>query len=300
MKTKLALLTLIGFILGMAQHGVSSGSYSMFRANGLNSQNELGNFNERMIIVEDFVNYHKHQIKFPTNEKPEISIDYNNSILNSNDKFILQIGVATASKKHLKKSDEKVNISLVVDNSGSMSGQKLDFVKNAMKTFVEKLDNGTTISIIVFNSNASIKKHNVILNNDRSLVYQAIENIHSMGSTNINEGMILGYEEISKVHDLGENSRLILLTDGMTNQGETNHEIILANSKKFNDLGIEISTIGVGESIDFDLLRNLAENGNGSNHFIGDSETDIQKVFVNELESLVYNLSSIIKTQLTD
>src|SRR5690606_10616587 len=52
------------------------------------------------------------------------------------------------------------------------------------------------------------------------------------------------------------------------------------------------STIGVGQSIDFDLLRSLAENGRGSNHFIGDSEQDIQKVFINEVESLLYNLGN--------
>lgn len=288
MKTNLTIITILFFSILFGQHGVSTGSYSMFQANGLNSYNESGMLNERMIIVEDFVNYHKHNLKIPENAKPLLSIDYDNTLLK--DRFILQVGLATPYKDKLPKTDKQVNVSLVIDNSGSMSGGKMEFVKNALIAFIKELENETNVSIIVFNNDAEIRQKNVILTSNRSIINQTISNIHPAGSTNINAGMMLGYEEIMKAHKQGMNSRLILLTDGMTNTGEVNHEIILANSKRFNDEGIEISTIGVGQSIDFDLLRNLAENGRGSNHFIGDSEKDIQKVFINEVESLLYNL----------
>lgn len=290
MKTNFFLVALLISIFSYAQLGVSSGSYSMFRSNGLNSYNERGMLNERMIIVEDFVNYHKHQIKIPTDTKPALSIDYNNSLLNDSDRFILQIGIATPFKENLPKSQKDVNVCLVIDNSGSMSGGKLEYVKQAMKTFIGELDNGTNVSIVVFSSNAELRQKNVKLTADRSKIYQIIDGIYTAGSTNINAGMMLGYEEIVKAHRAGMNSRLILLTDGMTNTGETSHEKILENSKKYNDEGIEISTIGVGRSIDFDLLRSLSEYGRGSNHFIGESEKDIQKVFISEVESLLYNL----------
>ncbi|MFA5618686.1 MAG: VWA domain-containing protein [Weeksellaceae bacterium] len=290
MKTNFFLAALLISVFSFGQLGVSSGSYSMFQSNGLNSYNERGMLNERMIIVEDFVNYHKHQIKIPTDSKPAMSIDYNNSLLNDSDKFILQIGIATPFKENLPKSQMDVNVSLVIDNSGSMSGGKLEYVKQAMKSFIGELDDGTNVSIVVFSSNAELRQKNVKLTTDRSRIYQTIDGIYTAGSTNLHAGMMLGYEEIIKAHRPGINSRLILLTDGMTNTGETNHEIILENSKKYNDQGIEISTIGVGRSIDFDLLRSLSEYGRGSNHFIGESENDIQKVFISEVESLLYNL----------
>ncbi|MFA7688422.1 MAG: VWA domain-containing protein [Moheibacter sp.] len=293
MKTSLIVFTVLVVGFAWGQHGVSSGSYTMFQANGLNSYNESGRLNERMIIVEDFVNYHKHNLKIPENSNPVLSIDFDNTLLN--DRFILQVGLATPYKDKLEKTDKQVNVSLVIDNSGSMSGGKMEFVKNALIAFIKELEDGTNLSIIVFNSVAEIRQKNLTLTNDRSAIHQVIHHIYPSGSTNINSGMLLGYEEIMKAHKPGMNSRLILLTDGMTNTGEVNHEIILANSKKFNDEGIEISTIGVGQSIDFDLLRSLAENGRGSNHFIGDSEKDIQKVFINEVESLLYNLGKETK-----
>lgn len=290
---------LVGMVLlstvSFGQHGVSSGSYSMVSANGLNSYNERGILNERMIIVEDFVNYHKHKIKIPTDSQPVLSIDYSNSLLDNSGKFVLQVGIATPNKESLPTSKKEVNVALVIDNSGSMSGGKLEFVKQAMKTFIQQLENGTTISIIVFSSGAEIRQSNIKLTDDRSKINKVIDGIYTAGSTNINAGMMLGYQEISKVHKQGTNSRLILLTDGMTNMGETNPEKILENSKKYNDEGIEISTIGVGQYIDFDLLRSLSEYGHGSNHFIGDSEKDIQKVFISEVESLLYNLGKEVE-----
>lgn len=293
MKTNLTIITLLFFTIIFGQHGVSTGSYSMFQTNGLNSYNESGMLNERMIIVEDFVNFHKHNLKIPESSNPILSIDYDNSLLN--DRFVLQIGLATSYKDKLPKTEKQVNVSLVIDNSGSMSGGKMEFVKNALIAFIKELENGTNVSIIVFNSHAEIRQNNVKLTSNRNAINQTISNIYPAGSTNIHAGMMLGYQEIMKAHKQGMNSRLILLTDGMTNTGETNHEIILENSKKYNEEGIEISTIGVGQSIDFDLLRNLAENGRGSNHFIGDSEKDIQKVFINEVESLLYNLGKETK-----
>lgn len=290
MKTNFFLAALLTSVFSFGQLGVSSGSYSMFQSNGLGSCNEQGMLNERMIIVEDFVNYHKHQIKIPTDTKPALSIDYNNSLPDDSDRFILQIGIATPFKENLPKSQKDVNVSLVIDNSGSMSGGKLEYVKQAMKTFIGELPDGANVSIVVFSSDAELRQKNMKLTANRSKIYQIIDGIYTAGSTNINAGMMLGYEEIIKVHRAGMNSRLILLTDGMTNAGETNHEKILENSKRYNDEGIEISTIGVGQYIDFDLLRSLSDYGRGSNHFIGEAEKDIQKVFISEVESLLYNL----------
>lgn len=159
-----------------------------------------------------------------------------------------------------------------------------------MKTFIGELPDGANVSIVVFSSDAELRQKNVKLTTNRSKIYQIIDGIYTAGSTNINAGMMLGYEEIIKAHKAGMNSRLILLTDGMTNAGETNHEKILENSKRYNDEGIEISTIGVGQYIDFDLLRSLSDYGRGSNHFIGEAEKDIQKVFISEVENLLYNL----------
>ncbi|KUJ51003.1 vWA domain-containing protein [Chryseobacterium sp. JAH] len=271
-----------------AQYAVSSGSVSHILINGFYSINGQGNIKENTIIVEDFMNYHKHQIKIPKKNEVAVSIDFDNRLFDSDHTFLLQIGVATQNVVNRPKAN-KVNVSLVIDNSGSMDGGKLEKVKTALKAFVKGLKPNDIISIIKFDGNA-----NIVLNSakmkDVSALDKMIDGIYPAGSTNIYEGMMLGYQEAQKHNTQEYNSKVILLTDGMTNTGITDQEIILKDSKEFNDKGIDISTIGVGSQLDFDLLRKIANNGRGSNYFIGDTEKDIQKTFIDELESLLYNI----------
>ncbi|MFB9078027.1 VWA domain-containing protein [Flavobacterium procerum] len=272
-----------------AQVGVSSGSVSLVRSNGFGSTNEKGNLNERSVIVEDFMNFHKHNILIPTQADVALSVDYDNKIAANSKEFILQIGLATKNAK-IQDRQNQVNVSLVLDCSGSMDGFKIEKVKSAMKKFVEGLDDNDILSIISFDDRAKVVLGAKKIGNDKTQLYKMIDGIYGGGSTNINDGMMFGYQEALKNHSKNINSRVILLTDGMTNSGETNPEKIILNSKTYNDKGIEISTIGVGDQLDFDLLRQLSDAGNGSNYFIGENEEDIQKTFVDELQSLLFQI----------
>ncbi|WP_066435016.1 vWA domain-containing protein [Chryseobacterium sp. CCH4-E10] len=277
------------FNISKAQYGVSSGSVSHTVSNGLSSANESGFLNENTIIVEDFMNYHKHQIKIPKKNEVALSIDYDNTVLRSDDRFLLQIGLATQNVSDRQHSN-KVNVSLVIDNSGSMGGGKLDKVKTALKVFVKGLKPEDIISIVKFDDTANLVLKSSKIKEVAGNLDSIIESIYPAGSTNIHSGMMMGYSEAQKHNTKDYNSKVILLTDGMTNSGITDPETILKQSKEFNDKGIDISTIGVGKQLDFDLLRKIATYGRGSNYFIGDDEKDIQKTFKDELESLLYNI----------
>ncbi|SIT23256.1 vWA domain-containing protein [Chryseobacterium gambrini] len=277
------------FNISKAQLGVSSGSVSHTVSNGLSSANESGFLNENTIIVEDFMNYHKHQIKIPKKNEVALSIDYDNTILNSDDNFLLQIGLATQNVS-ARENSNKANVSLVIDNSGSMGGGKLEKVKTALKVFVKGLKPEDLISIVKFDDTANLVLKSSKIKDVAGNLDAIIESIYPSGSTNIHSGMMMGYSEAQKHNTKDYNSKVILLTDGMTNSGITDPETILKQSKEFNDKGIDISTIGVGQQLDFDLLRRIATYGRGSNYFIGDVEEDIQKTFKDELESLLYNI----------
>lgn len=277
------------FNISKAQFGVSSGSVSHTVSNGLSSANERGFLNENTIIVEDFMNYHKHQIKIPKKNEVALSIDYDNTVLRSDDNFLLQIGLATQNVSG-RQNPNKVNVSLVIDNSGSMGGGKLEKVKTALKVFVKGLKPEDIISIVKFDNTANLVLKSSQIKDVAENLDSIIESIYPAGSTNIHSGMMMGYSEAQKHNTKDYNSKVILLTDGMTNSGITDPETILKQSKEFNDKGIDISTIGVGQQLDFDLLRKIATYGRGSNYFIGDAEKDIQKTFKDELESLLYNI----------
>jgi hypothetical protein len=97
---------------------------------------------------------------------------------------------------------------------------------------------------------------------------------------------MLGYQQAQKNFDARRTNRVILLTDGIANAGVIEPHEIAADSKKFNDQNIDLSTIGLGEDLDQDLLRKLSDSGRGLLHFIGDDQ-DLAKVFVQEIDSLL-------------
>jgi Ca-activated chloride channel family protein len=113
-----------------------------------------------------------------------------------------------------------------------------------------------------------------------------IQRITPDGATNIHAGLMLGYQEARKNFRRDATNRVILLTDGIANRGETIPEKIAQDSLRFNDEGIDLSTIGVGLDLNKDMLRQLAQSGRGLFHFVADAQ-DIEKVFIDELQSLI-------------
>jgi hypothetical protein len=126
---------------------------------------------------------------------------------------------------------------------------------------------------------------------------RASESIFPSGSTNINAGLMLGYEEVARNLRDDYTNRVILLTDGIANQGETNPQRIADNSLRFNERGIDLSTIGVGQDLDNDLLKTLAKRGRGLYHFVADGR-DVEKIFVNEVQSLLSPVARDVRVEI--
>jgi hypothetical protein len=102
---------------------------------------------------------------------------------------------------------------------------------------------------------------------------------------------MLGYKEALKNYKREATNRVVLLTDGIANQGVTDPALIARDSLAFNDRGVDLSTIGVGLDLNKDLLRQLAKSGRGLFHFVADAQ-DIEKVFLKEVQSLVSPVAS--------
>jgi hypothetical protein len=121
---------------------------------------------------------------------------------------------------------------------------------------------------------------------DRASVERLIRSIEPGSCTNIHAGLMLGYREALKSYSRDATNRVVLLTDGIANEGVTEPSKIASDSLSYNDRGVDLSTIGVGFDLNQDLLRELAKSGRGLFHFVADAQ-DIEKVFIKELQSLI-------------
>ncbi|HEX7316635.1 MAG TPA: VWA domain-containing protein [Pyrinomonadaceae bacterium] len=266
-----------------AQDGVSSAAAARTRY-----LSEMGLIPaSRSVAVEEFVNYHRHQIGRPkVGEAVLLDVRWGNDRVSAEGgEAVLQIGFSTALASD-RAQLPPVNLALVIDKSGSMAdADKLSKVKEALLTLVNQLRESDTLSIVVFDSEAEVLRPARRLG-DREEVRRLIRQIEPGSSTNIHAGLMLGYREALKNFNREGTNRVVLLTDGIANQGVTNPGQIARESLSFNDRGVDLSTIGVGLDLNKDLLRDLAKSGRGLFHFVADAQ-DIDKVFLREVQSLV-------------
>lgn len=241
----------------------------------------------RTVAVEEFVNYHRHQIGRPrAGEAVLLDVRWGSDRVSGADpEAVLQIGFSTALASDRQQLPH-VNLALVIDKSGSMAdSDKLSRVKESLLTLVNQLRETDTLSLVVFDSEASVLSPARRLG-DGEEVRRLIRRIEPGSSTNIHAGLMLGYREALKGYDREGTNRVILLTDGIANQGVTDPAQIARDSLSFNDRGVDLSTIGVGLDLNKDLLRELAKSGRGLFHFVADAR-DIDKVFLKEVQGLV-------------
>jgi hypothetical protein len=280
----------------LAQEGASSAAAS--RSRYLAEAGLLPT--SREIAVEEFVNYHRHQIGRPhAGEAVALDVRWGNDQISatSGREAVLQLGFSTAlinDRQELR----PLNLSLVIDKSGSMAdADKMSKVKEALLTFVSQLRETDVLSIILFDSDAEVLMSARPLGN-REFVKRLIRGIEPGSSTNIHAGLMLGYQEALKNYSRDSTNRVVLLTDGIANTGVTEPEQIARESLSYNDRGIDLSTIGVGLDLNKDLLRQLAKSGRGLFHFVAAAE-DIEKVFLKEVQSLVSPVASEPNLEIT-
>lgn len=275
-------LTLRSVAYGQA--GVSSSSVGISKA-GLHRTTVNGQFRlppADYFRVEEFVNYHRHQLPLP-NGSQSVLLDIRQTQLNRK-KSIVQVGITTPRAMDPKKMP-LLNVVLVIDQSGSMSGDRLRRVKESIRAFVERFRPQDRISIVGFNHSARVHL-NACEKSSLGRIQKAIDSIEAGGSTNLHAGLMLGYQIAQKNLDTERTNRVILLTDGLANVGTTNSQQIAEQSGECNKQGISLSTIGLGDNFNHELLRKLADQGKGLLHFVKDS-SDIHKTFVSEVDSLL-------------
>lgn len=250
------------------------------------------------VAVEEFVNYHKHRLPLPKAGQA-VALDTrwgNGEVARLQREAVLQIGFTTAEAD--ERTDLRpLNLVLVIDKSGSMAdSDKMSRVKESLHTMLTRLRSNDIISIVAFDTTAQVLYPASPIGNGDN-VRSAIDCLTPGGSTNLHSGLMLGYSQAKKHFRSGATNRVILLTDGIANQGVTEPARIAHDSAGYNGQGIDLSTIGVGLDLNNDLLRTLARSGRGLYHFISDYK-DINKVFINEVQSLVSSVAKNVQVRI--
>jgi Ca-activated chloride channel family protein len=179
-----------------------------------------------------------------------------------------------------------LNISIVIDRSGSMSGEKLQYAKEAAVFAVKQLSSDDYVSIISYGSDVTVVLPPTKVENT-AFILNKILGIQSTGGTFLSGGMIKGFEKVKENFKSEYLNRVFLLSDGIANEGVvTIKELTKIVSHWKLEESISLSTFGIGLGFNEDLMTELSEYGGGNYYFISEPK-EIPAIFEKELNGLV-------------
>lgn len=158
-------------------------------------------------------------------------------------------------------------VQVVLDRSGSMSGERLDAAKDAIVALTDRLDPSDSLGVVAFDDEVQLVLPARTLDGpNRAAARAAVERVLPGGMTNLSAGLLRGLQEARRAAGEG-GATLILLSDGHANQGETDATLLRRVAASGRDQGITTSTVGIGLGYDELLLSELAGGGQGNHVF---------------------------------
>lgn len=191
-----------------------------------------------------------------------------------------------------------LNLCLVLDHSGSMSGRPLDTVKQAACEIVDNLSPGDRLSVVAFDHRAKVLVANQVVESPAQ-VKAEITRLKASGGTCIDDGMKLGIEELVKGKQ-DTISQVFLLTDGENEHGDDERCLKLA--KLAASYNITLNALGFGDRWNQDVLEDIADAAGGSLTYIEkpeDAVGEFNKLFTRIQSVSLTNAHLILDLQPT-
>jgi Ca-activated chloride channel family protein len=272
---------------------VDTGSYAIAR----NHLNEGFLPDPAAVRTEEFVNY------FPQDYEPPaegIAVHVDGTpvpFLNDPSRRVARVGLQAATV-----ADEDrppAVLTFVIDTSGSMADAgKMEVVREALGRLVDALRPDDQVGIVTYSNEAEVRLEPTPVESDGA-IRDVIGGLQPLESTNAEAGLRLGYEQAVEHRREGGINRVILLSDGVANVGETDPATLAGAIQEAAGDGIQLVTVGVGMGAYNDvLMEQLADDGDGFYAYV-DTLREAERLFVNNLTGTLQVIGREAKVQVT-
>ena len=244
------------------------------------------------VRVEEFVNY------FDGGYQPEwdefvIDMEAAPSPFSRDGYVLLRVGVQAPDVL----ADVVIpdSVIVVMDRSGSMSQdagysgrwlQRIELAHEAVSLLLDGLPDGTRVGIVSYDDSVDtvVEPTDVARNRDR-IMRRVRSEVQPRGSTNVEAGLLRGYDLALDEARSGRSVLVMLLSDGVANVGATRTDDILREIGDREDIGLTTIGVGLGPFNDV-LMEQLANSADGTYHYI-DTTDEARRIFGANIVSLL-------------
>jgi len=171
--------------------------------------------------------------------------------------FLLLAGLPAELPTHDNGPAIKREVTIVIDRSGSMNGEKIDQVREAAKQVLAGLEMGEAFNIIMYNSNVDLFSRDPVIKSASSIksAREYLDKMTARGGTNIHDALV---EALRQKPSRGMLPIVLFLTDGLPTVGNTSEKAIREVAAKANPHKRRVFTFGVGVDVNTPLLDKIA------------------------------------------
>jgi Ca-activated chloride channel family protein len=247
------------------------------------------------VRVEEWVNAFDQGYAAPRQGTFAVHVDGAPTPFMAQDHVLLRIGIK--ARESSERTRPNAALTFVIDTSGSMAREdRLELVKDSLRVLVRALGRGDSIAVVAFSDTARVILPPTRATDDETIL-AAIEELSPGGSTNVEDGLRLGYG-LARESLLDEGiDRVILASDGVANVGLTDADGILREIRDDAAAGIELVSVGVGMGNYNDaLLEQLADQGDGFYAYVNEL-AEARRLFTEDLTGTIQSVALDAKVQ---
>lgn len=271
---------------------VDTASYSFVRAS-LNDGRLPG---PDAVRVEEMVNYFDYEYRVPDGR--DVPFQTSVSVVETpwnKDTKLMQVGIQ-GYKVPLADLPPQ-NLVFLIDTSGSMAdANKLPLLQQSFRLLLSSLRDEDEVAIVTYAGSAGVLLKPTKVS-DKSSILEKINALTSGGSTAGHAGLKGAYELADEMTGDGEQTRVILATDGDFNVGLSDTESLKRFVTEKRKQGTALSVLGFGRgNYNDELMQTLAQNGQGVAAYI-DTLSEARKVLVDQVVSSISMIAQDVKIQ---
>jgi Ca-activated chloride channel family protein len=180
--------------------------------------------------------------------------------------FLLLAGLPPPPKDN-SRLGLKREVTIVIDCSGSMRGEKLEQVREAALEVLSALQPGEAFNIIAYSESVNLLSKEPVIKTEETVERgrSYLRSLVALSGTNIHDALV---EALRQKPAAGFLPIVLFLTDGLPTVGQTSEIAIRDLATKSNPFERRIFTFGVGVDVNTPLLEKIASESRGSAAFV--------------------------------